>query len=315
MRLDYYCPIYVEKRGKAISDPNKLKWLNGYSVLNEDADFTMHLNEDHASMVIGEKMTFLVHKGTFYARASFYEKEPLTIADRNEITEEIIGQFMDGYGSHPLTIRRALSSFEVHFVSDSVTPRALEYQIAEFTPYPANLDQISNYSLVRGPYEVNIKPPQTKQKKAPKKSYAEELITAAINGDLEVVKKIVEGGVNVDIRSRKLESFDPDFTAIGWAANRNHFELAKYLIDQDADLDLVTRSGTPLTVAGSLDMVQLLLEAGANPAIKTETGMTAAEYHKDQASNYLNEGFDMLYNPEKGEALLKIAAVIENWKN
>lgn len=315
MRLDYYCPIYVEKRGKAISDPDKLNWLNGYIVSDEDADFTMHMDEDYASKVIGEKITLVAHEGTFYARTSIYEKKPLTVAHRNEITEEIIGQFMDGYGSHPLTIRRGLSSFDVHFVSDSVTPRALEYQITEFTPYPANQEQISSYSLVRGPFEVNTRPPKTKDKKASKKSHAEKLVKAAINGDLEVVKKLVEGGVDVDMRSRKLESFEPDFTALGWAANRDHFELAKYLIGQEADLNLVTRSGTPLTVAGSLEMVQLLLKAGANPTIKTETGMTAAEYHKNQASNYLDEDFDMMYNREKGEALLKIAAFIENWRS
>ena len=88
---------------------------------------------------------------------------------------------------------------------------------------------------------------------------------AAIGGgSVEAAELLVEFGADVDQESQYT-------TALHWAAQRNHLDLARWLIEHDADIDRVgykfSRAGqTPLALAREQDhddMVRLLKDFGA----------------------------------------------------
>ena len=84
---------------------------------------------------------------------------------------------------------------------------------------------------------------------------------AAWRGDLEELKRLVEGGQNVNPRSRWQES-----TPLMEAAWKGHTECVEYLIQNGAQLDLMDRDGmTALHEAageGHLEVMKRLVEAG-----------------------------------------------------
>ena len=87
-----------------------------------------------------------------------------------------------------------------------------------------------------------------------------ELVAASLAGDLPTVKKLVEGGADVNSRDEHgigpLLSFTPEVTA--------------YLLAQGADPNRQTNEGNARVLAGvaymeAAECVRLLLEAGADP--------------------------------------------------
>lgn len=100
---------------------------------------------------------------------------------------------------------------------------------------------------------------------------------AAYFGHLEVVKALLNSRVDVNLTDEKYE-LSPLISA---AAGGNP-EIGQLLIDQGAELDHQEGiSGfTPLMMATAyrqVEFVQMLLEAGANPYIKTMEGMTLSD--------------------------------------
>lgn len=95
---------------------------------------------------------------------------------------------------------------------------------------------------------------------------------AARNQDAAAVRALLAAGAAVD-------GVRPDgFTALHWAAQRDHAELADLLIGAGADVDAADRYGvTPLVLActnASPGMVERLLAAGASPHGAQATGET-----------------------------------------
>lgn len=67
--------------------------------------------------------------------------------------------------------------------------------------------------------------------------------SAALNGDLNRVKQLLNrAGTNVDQKDNY------DYTALHYAARNGHLEICKYLVENGANVNAVTRSGlsTPL---------------------------------------------------------------------
>ena len=98
---------------------------------------------------------------------------------------------------------------------------------------------------------------------------------AAMRGDLEAVRTLLRGGADVNAAQ------GDGMTALHWAAETGHLELAEMLIYAGANLGAVTRIGdyAPLHLAskaGHPSVVEALLSAGADPDARTSTGEATA---------------------------------------
>lgn len=103
----------------------------------------------------------------------------------------------------------------------------------------------------------------------------EQLHLAALDGDLELAKELVQAGSLVN-----------DFDTLGktplhYAVEGEHLELAQFFLDSGADVNAhdVSRAGnTPIREVAqtcSLAMAQLLVVAGADPTIPGWMQITA----------------------------------------
>jgi len=165
------------------------------------------------------------------------------------------------------------------------------------------------------------------------KSMSDNMIYAVKEGQTNTVKRLLEKGVNVDLKDK-----DGDTLLIS-AIRRGHLDVAKVLIDSGADLEYHEKrnSWTPLIIAASwgyidivnkliehkadlnsqgqngdtamyvacetkYDVIKLLLENGADPNISTKLGstalMTAAFYNKPKTVKLL---LDYGANPDSRE--------------
>ena len=96
------------------------------------------------------------------------------------------------------------------------------------------------------------------------------LMTAALNGHLEIVRALLSQGAEVN---------QPGWNALIYAATKGDVNIARLLIAYGADVHATADNGyTPLMMAareGHAPMVALLLANGADPKAKTATGVTA----------------------------------------
>lgn len=99
------------------------------------------------------------------------------------------------------------------------------------------------------------------------------LMFAALNGQLEVARKLVEKGADVN---------KPGWTPLHYAATRGHVAVMNLLLDNHAYIDAASPNNTtPLMMAafyGTPSAVKSLLEAGADPLLKNDQGLTAIDF-------------------------------------
>jgi ankyrin repeat protein len=123
------------------------------------------------------------------------------------------------------------------------------------------------------------------------------LIRAAEFGQFEVVRVMIERGINVDARTSQ------DVTPLMYASQNGDTEIVKYLIGKGADVNARPDNRvTPLIGAsrtGYYEVVDVLLEAGAEVDIRDELGLTALMHAV--AYNY----------PDVTELLVKKGADVE----
>ena len=91
-------------------------------------------------------------------------------------------------------------------------------------------------------------------------AHAQSLRQAVVAGDLTEVQRLLEAGSNAN----------PDDlgAALYFAAQRGHVEIVGVLIENGAELNSVTKFGTPLQIAARgnhVRIVEMLLENGAKP--------------------------------------------------
>lgn len=99
----------------------------------------------------------------------------------------------------------------------------------------------------------------------------------ALEGDVQGIRDRLAAGDDIALADRQ------GFTALHFAAQQSQTEAVSTLLDAGAPVDAQDRFGhTPLWRAvfdsrGQVATVQLLLQAGADPDIVNEAGVTARE--------------------------------------
>jgi ankyrin repeat protein len=101
------------------------------------------------------------------------------------------------------------------------------------------------------------------------------LILAAINGNVEVVRVLLDGGADVQRVS------DKRYSALHQAAMNGHLEVCRLLLDRGAKVDAVggQYKFTALheaAIHGHLSVAKLLVERGADVRVKDVYGNTVA---------------------------------------
>jgi ankyrin repeat protein len=138
---------------------------------------------------------------------------------------------------------------------------------------------------------------------------AETIVEAAKNGDLQTVRNILQQDPS------KLNATDESkYTALHWACMRAHWDVAEYLIEMGADLNVVGGDGgTQINWAvhhDNVEIVRMMVEKGAKLNIRNKWGMTelhtaiwrgcihVVEYLLDQGSDpaiKTNEGWTAMH--------------------
>lgn len=92
------------------------------------------------------------------------------------------------------------------------------------------------------------------------------IVEAAVMGDLDIVKLLVEHGADVNKAQANGES------ALADAVNQGNVPLTKYLLEHGANPNIKQAFGTPLALADGIETMRLLLEHGADPNIADSDG-------------------------------------------
>ena len=104
---------------------------------------------------------------------------------------------------------------------------------------------------------------------------------AAFFGRIPVVELLLSLGAPVNEVSRNPSELRPLHSAVAHRQPQVALEISRALIAAGADVNATQHGGwTPLHAAalhGNLPLVRLLLEAGAKPAAKNDTGQTSAD--------------------------------------
>jgi hypothetical protein len=102
------------------------------------------------------------------------------------------------------------------------------------------------------------------------------LMLAAIKGNIEAVKALIARDADVN---------KPGWTALHYAASGTtpeHTRIIALLLENHAYIDAASPNGTtPLMMAaqyGTSEALQLLLDEGADPALKNQLGLTASDF-------------------------------------
>ena len=99
------------------------------------------------------------------------------------------------------------------------------------------------------------------------------LMIASLNGLTEVAQKLIAKGADVN---------KTGWTPLHYASTKGHLQLISLLLDNYAYIDAGSPNGTtPLMMAafyGTPAAVKVLLNAGADPSIKNDQGLTAVDF-------------------------------------
>jgi ankyrin repeat protein len=99
------------------------------------------------------------------------------------------------------------------------------------------------------------------------------LMLASLKGLLDVSSQLIKKGADVN---------KPGWAPLHYAATHGHIEIMNLLLENHAYIDASSPNGsTPLMMAalyGTASAVKLLLEAGADPLIKNDLGLTAIDF-------------------------------------
>lgn len=120
--------------------------------------------------------------------------------------------------------------------------------------------------------EVLVAWPQTKVEWRSAKDES-PLMIAALRGHKEMVRKLI---------ARDADVSKPGWAPLHYAATGGHLEIMQILLDEHAFIDAESpNKTTPLMMAaeyGSTQAVKLLLDAGADPTLRNELGLSAVDF-------------------------------------
>lgn len=99
------------------------------------------------------------------------------------------------------------------------------------------------------------------------------LMLAALKGNKELCRLMIQKGGDVN---------KPGWTPLHYAATHGHLEVLNLLLEENAYIDAASPNNTtPLMMAahyGTPSAVKLLLEAGADPTLKNDLGLSAFDF-------------------------------------
>jgi len=140
---------------------------------------------------------------------------------------------------------------------------------------------------------------------------AGELHEAAISGDVEKIRTLIDGSKDID------EIGSQGASALLWAATYGKDNVVKLLIANGANVNFSTSNGiTPLIMAsqyGNKDVIETLLNNGANVNAKTPGGFTALEQavntgETEVAKILIESGAEVNGKLDSGKSVLHEAA-------
>lgn len=130
------------------------------------------------------------------------------------------------------------------------------------------LDSRKAFAALMGARQLNVEA-RDAQDESP-------LMLAAIKGNIEAVKALIARDADVN---------KPGWTALHYAASGTtpeHTPIIALLLENHAYIDAASPNGsTPLMMAaqyGTREALQLLLDEGADPALKNQLGLTASDF-------------------------------------
>ncbi len=99
------------------------------------------------------------------------------------------------------------------------------------------------------------------------------LMLAALKGELKLCELLIKKGADVN---------KPGWAPLHYAATNGHVDVIRLLLEENAYIDAASPNGTtPLMMAaryGTESALTALLQAGADPALKNELGLTAFDF-------------------------------------
>ncbi len=99
------------------------------------------------------------------------------------------------------------------------------------------------------------------------------LMMAALKGHLALVKALIDRDADINKKG---------WAPLHYAATRGHLDIMRLLLEKHAYIDAASPNGTtPLMMAahyGSPAAVKVLLEAGADPLLKNDLGLSAIDF-------------------------------------
>jgi polar amino acid transport system substrate-binding protein len=130
------------------------------------------------------------------------------------------------------------------------------------------------------------------------------LMIAALKGHTQFAKRMIARGADVN---------KTGWTPLHYAATSGHLEMIKLLIDEHAYIDTESpNQSTPLMLAamyGTEAAVRLLLQEGADPSVKNQLGLNAADFaakaERMDLARYLDKLAKEGVNPKTGEVVEK----------
>jgi ankyrin repeat protein len=116
------------------------------------------------------------------------------------------------------------------------------------------------------------------------------MMLGALNGDTDLVKLLID---------KKAEVNKKGWAPLHYAAANGHDDIVQLLLDHSAYIDAASPNGTtPLMMAARGDHIttmQILLEAGADPRIKNQIGMTALDFAKHYQAKDAAKGLEDMF--------------------
>jgi polar amino acid transport system substrate-binding protein len=130
------------------------------------------------------------------------------------------------------------------------------------------------------------------------------LMIAALKGHTAFAKRMIARGADVN---------KTGWTPLHYAATSGHLEMIKLLVDEHAYIDTESpNQSTPLMLAamyGTEAAVKLLLQEGADPSIKNQLGLNAADFaakaERLDLARFLDKLANEGLNPKTGEVVEK----------
>jgi hypothetical protein len=265
MRLDYYCAILLrDAKRNEITDARTLKSFDGYIQKNKGSEFTEFMEDTlESANLIGEqiRLEFRAGDNRLFARSSFHEDAPLTDTEVEELSDYVQGQFIDGYGSSDIEIRRLFKVYWIEFNQEQIT----------------------------GPFKTKSKRPKKRKTTSVKTNNVMRLRDAVKAGDSDLVISLLDAGTRVDAVPTPIDQHFTEMPALSVAAESGNLKIAEILLQRGADPNCKSGIGpglqgkTPIMRCDSLAMINLLLAAGADPQLKDEAGETLISWRRREA--------------------------------